>query len=588
MLEQKKTTVSIEGSPLPSFSQVILKQFINDHHYFDVHMDIESGELYAAHTLDKSKNWVGKKLDIQLGDNVFKGIITHVELHRTQGNHGYLLIQGYSLTFLLESELNCASWTKKTLSGIVKEICDRDGVPCLVNPEYKTEIEYECQYRESDFDFIRRLARQYHEWLYYDGHQLVFGKPSSLPPPVSLAYGREISDLNIGIQTLARPLQGSSYHSGNAQTYKASTPDAPKGLNMLGQSAFDASIKLFKSPAVQNSEIRVANKSQLDNYFQKKQQGDTASSHYIACDTDSNLVNLGSVVEIQTAIQIFQSVFEEKRLGEYIVTEITHFSGAGESYYNSFTAISSSVPTLPPPDVPLPVAQTQQAVVISNDDPEKQGRVQVKMSWQGDGMQTSWIRVLTPDAGVSDKVSTNRGFVFIPEKDDIVLVGFRYDDPNRPFVLGSLFNGKTGTGGDSGNKKKSLTTRSGCTITIDDDEGSITMKDKDGNSYAADGQGNITISASKSIKLCVGETSIELDSEGNITSNAAANISETAGADIIQAAQKVSTSAETSYNINGNEVTATGKSTATLSGGTQATVDSSGTTAIAGTIIKLN
>ena len=50
-------------------------------------------------------------------------------------------------------------------------------------------------------------------------------------------------------------------------------------------------------------------------------------------------------------------------------------------------------------------------------------------------MQTSWIRVLTPDAGVSDKVSTNRGFVFIPEKDDIVLVGFRYDDPNRPFVL---------------------------------------------------------------------------------------------------------------------------------------------------------
>ena len=69
------------------------------------------------------------------------------------------------------------------------------------------------------------------------------------------------------------------------------------------------------------------------------------------------------------------------------------------------------------------------------------------------------------------------------------------------------------TGGDSGNKKKSLTTRSGCTITIDDDEGSITMKDKDGNSYAADGQGNITISASKSIKLCVGETSIELDSE---------------------------------------------------------------------------
>ena len=151
--------------------------------------------------------------------------------------------------------------------------------------------------------------------------------------------------------------------------------------------------------------------------------------------------------------------------------------------------------------MPLPVAQTQQAVVISNDDPEKQGRVQVKMSWQGDGMQTSWIRVLTPDAGVSDKVSTNRGFVFIPEKDDIVLVGFRYDDPNRPFVLGSLFNGKTGTGGDSGNKKKSLTTRSGCTITIDDDAGSILISDPTGSKVMLNGDKTITIDSEEKITL---------------------------------------------------------------------------------------
>lgn len=91
-------------------------------------------------------------------------------------------------------------------------------------------------------------------------------------------------------------------------------------------------------------------------------------------------------------------------------------------------------------------------------------------------MQTSWIRVLTPDAGTSDKVATNRGFVFIPEKGDQVMVAFRYDDPNRPFVLGSLFHGKSGTGGGSSNKTKSLTTRSGCTITLDDEKGSVSGK----------------------------------------------------------------------------------------------------------------
>ena len=588
MLEQKRTIVSIEGYPLPSFFQVILKQSINDHHYFEVHMDIESGELYKSHSLDKSMNWIGKQVEILLGGNSFKGIVTNVGLNRSKGNHGYLLIQGYSLTFLLETEPSCASWTKSTLQNIVKEICDRAGVPCIINPEHTAEIEYECQYMENDFDFLLRLARQYYEWFYYNGKELVFGKPSQLPPAVSLAYGREIAELNIGIQTLARPFEGNSYDSINSKMNKAAAPNVPSGLNMLGQTAFEASIKLFKSKAFQHSEIRVANESQLENHFQKKQQSDTASSHYISCETDCNHITLGSIVEVQTAIQNFQFDFIEKTLGEYFITEITHIAGSGDSYNNQFTAIGSTVASLPAPNVPLPVAQIQQAVVVSNDDPEKKGRVQVKMNWQTGNMQTSWIRVMTPDAGMSDKVSTNRGFVFIPEKDDIVLVGFRYDDPNRPFVLGSLFNGKTGSGGDSGNKKKSLTTRSGCTVTIDDDEGSITMKDKEGNSYTADGKGNISISASKSIKLCVGETSIELDSDGNIKSTASAQISETATNEITQSAKSISSSAEQAYNISGSDVTAKGSKTATLSGGTQTNVDSSGTTAITGTILKLN
>ena len=403
-----------------------------------------------------------------------------------------------------------------------------------------------------------------------------------------MSYGRVRSDLNIGIQTLARPVEGNSYDTANGKFSKGAASNVPTGMNMLGQTAFDASVKLFKSKAFQHTEIRVANDSQAENHFQKKQQSDASPSHYISCETDCNRITLGSVVEIQTAIQNFQFDFIEKTLGEYFITEITHIAGTGESYNNNFTALYSQTTSLPAPEVPLPVAQTQQAVVVSNDDPKKQGRVQVKMNWQGDGMTTSWIRVMTPDAGISNKVSTNRGFVFIPEKDDIVLVGFRYDDPKRPFVMGSLFNGKTGTGGDSGNKKKSLTTRSGCTLTIDDDEGSITMTDQAGNSYAADGKGNIKISASKSIMLCVGKTSIELDSEGNIKSSAEAQITETAANEITQTAKTINSSAEEAYNIKGSDVTATGSKTATLSGTTQATVDSSGTTAIAGTIVKLN
>ena len=500
MLEEKKISISIDGNPQHSFLQVMLKQVINDHHYFEISFDIEVGEAYATHSLEKAKNWLGKKVVILMGENTFVGIATHVSLHRAAGNHGCLLLTGYSNTFLLESEPTCASWLDKTLANIVNEVCEKAGVTALVSPEYTEKIAYECQYRESNFDFIRRLARQYHEWLYYDGKQLVFGKPAAASG-IPLMYGRNLQSLDISIQAIARPLAGQSYHSEDGQKFESTSPDAPRGLGSLGHSAFQASLGLFKSPANQYAEPRISNKVELDNYFQKKQQSDTAASHYVSCESDCYSLTVGSVVDIQTAIQGEDFSFTEQMLDSYIITEITHIIGSGNSYYNTFTALSATIPNLPAPDVPLPVAQTQQAVVVSNDDPKKQGRVQVKMNWQSGDMKTSWIRVMTPDAGMSDNVSTNRGFVFIPEKDDIVLVGFRHDDPNRPFVMGSLFNGNTGAGGDSGNKKKSLTTRSGCTITIDDDAGSILITDPSGSKVLLGGDKTITIDSEEKITL---------------------------------------------------------------------------------------
>lgn len=587
MLEQKKVTLEIAGIPMPSFVKLMLKQSINEHHYFEITLDIQAVEIYGVEIPNVSKDWIGKKVIMDFGGTIFIGIATMVGLHRAGGTHGNIKVTGYSSTFLLESDQTCASWCNKSLSDIVKELTDKAGVQALVNPETKSKLEYECQYEETNFGFIQRLARQYQEWLYYDGQNLVFGKPQP-GSTTKLIYGEELSVLDVCSQALARPIKGSSYHSVNDQTYNGQSPDAAAGQNTLGQVAFDSSLALFTAPAVQRSEPRITNKGELDAYFQRKQQGDTAASCFVTGESDCYTLTVGSIIDVHTAIHSGIKIFVKNSIGTYIITEITHVAGMGDSYQNYFTALPSSIPTLPCPDVPLPVAHTQQAVVVSNEDPKKLGRVQVKMNWQTGPMQTSWIRVLTPDAGTSDKVATNRGFVFIPEKGDQVMVAFRYDDPNRPFVLGSLFHGKSGTGGGSSNKTKSLTTRSGCTITLDDEKGSVMMKDKEGNSYTADGEGNITISASKSITLCVGENRIMIDSEGNISSNAEKDITESAGANIAQSAENIDCTASSNYNISSTDFTASGSSSATVSGTTKATIDSSGTTAVAGTIVKLN
>ena len=510
MLEQKKVTLEIAGIPMPSFVQLMLKQSINEHHYFEITLDIQAIEAYGVEIPEASKDWVGKKVIMDFGGTVFVGVATMVGLHRSGGTHGNIKVTGYSSTFLLESDHTCASWCNKSLSDIVKELTDKAGVQALVNPETKSKLEYECQYEETNFRFIHRLARQYQEWLYYDGQNLVFGKPQA-GSTTKLTYGEELSVLDVCSQALARPIKGSSYHSVNDQTYNGQSPDTAAGQNTLGQAAFDSSLALFTAPAVQRAEPRITNKGELDAYFQRRQQSDSAASSFITGESDCRILTVGSIIDVHTAIHTGIGIHVKNSIGTYIITEITHVAGMGDSYQNYFTALPSSIPTLPCPDVPLPVAHTQQAVVVSNEDPKKLGRVQVKMNWQTGPMQTSWIRVLTPDAGTSDKVATNRGFVFIPEKGDQVMVAFRYDDPNRPFVLGSLFHGKSGTGGGSSNKTKSLTTRSGCTITLDDEKGSVTIADPTGSTIILNGDNTITIDAKDKITIHSKELEILAD-----------------------------------------------------------------------------
>ena len=45
----------------------------------------------------------------------------------------------------------------------MKKLCEQAKVQLELNPEFKETKDFICQYEESDFDFIRRLAHQYQE-----------------------------------------------------------------------------------------------------------------------------------------------------------------------------------------------------------------------------------------------------------------------------------------------------------------------------------------------------------------------------------------------------------------------------------------
>ena len=417
----------------------------------------------------------------------------------------------------METAHSCFSWNDRTIGDVVKKLCEQAKVQLELNPAFKETKDFICQYEESDFDFIRRLAHQYQEWMYFDGTKLIFGKPRKLADPIRLEYGTTLSSLDIGLQTLARSEQVFSYHSGADREMQRMTPDLAYGHDKLAGEAFRASLGMFSKPARQHALPRISNETELINYMGRKQAAETAETHYITAESQVPTLRVGSVISLYSSFLERVGNLSEESLGNFIIIEITPEVSQGSYYKNRFKAIPATIKALPSPKVRMPLAETQMATVLSNADPEGKGRVRVRMNWQTDGMQTGWVRVMTPDGGSSSDVKSNRGFVFIPEVGDQVLLGFRHGDPARPYVMGSLFNGVTGSGGFAANHKKSLTTRSGSTVTFDDTAHTILLQTTRANKIFIDeSNGTITISSAEEVNVNTKNVNINASENMNV------------------------------------------------------------------------
>ena len=523
-------TISIGKKTLSSFISLQIEQNIGKHHRFQMSVELESGGNRYVHNIsENSKKWLGESIVVKAANTpIFVGVVTNVQLHREGSDFGCIIVSGYSATYRMETAHSCFSWNDRTIGDVVKKLCEQAKVQLELNPAFKETKDFICQYEESDFDFIRRLAHQYQEWMYFDGTKLIFGKPRKLADPIRLEYGTTLSSLDIGLQTLARSEQVFSYHSGADREMQRMTPDLAYGHDKLAGEAFRASLGMFSKPARQHALPRISNETELVNYMGRKQAAETAETHYITAESQVPTLRVGSVVSLYSSFLERVGNLSEESLGDFIIIEITHEVSQGSYYKNRFKAIPATIKAMPSPKVRMPLAETQMATVLSNADPQGKGRVRVRMNWQTDGMQTGWVRVMTPDGGSSSDVKSNRGFVFIPEVGDQVLLGFRHGDPARPYVMGSLFNGVTGGGGGNSNAIKSITTRSGIQIKLDDNGKSLHIQDASGNVVDMDGKGSMVVNAPNNIQL--NATNIDITASNNINMSSGGNLITNVGA----------------------------------------------------------
>ena len=561
-------------------------------------VELETGSNRYVHNINSSKKWLGESIVVKAANTpIFVGVVTNVQLHREGSDFGCIIVSGYSATYRMETAHSCFSWNDRTIGDVVKKLCEQAKVQLELNPAFKETKDFICQYEESDFDFIRRLAHQYQEWMYFDGTKLIFGKPRKLADPIRLEYGTTLSSLDIGLQTLARSEQVFSYHSGADHEMQRMTPDLAYGHDKLAGEAFRASLGMFSKPARQHALPRISNETELVNYMGRKQAAETAETHYITAESQVPTLRVGSVISLYSSFLERVGNLSEESLGNFIIIEITHEVSQGSYYKNRFKAIPATIKAMPSPKVRMPLAETQMATVLSNADPQGKGRVRVRMNWQTDGMQTGWVRVMTPDGGSSSDVKSNRGFVFIPEVGDQVLLGFRHGDPARPYVMGSLFNGTTGGGGGQGNNCKSLTSRTGSTLKLDDSTGNVLLADKTGqNLISFDGNNTVTVSAVTNIHLDNGKASIKIEGD-TITIKANTICIDGATSTTCQSGENESViiTSGTGVDIQGANINAIAKTNVEVSGGSKSTLSSPSTSingdgdvTITGGLVKIN
>ncbi|MCD0476597.1 phage baseplate assembly protein V [Flavobacterium sp. EDS] len=558
---QEKIIFGVDRKEVSHFTSIEVVQSINNHHKFTIKVPHSVIEQPRAFTMENAQNWLGKTVHIALErKNNFLGIVTNIQYAQELGHVGsQIIISGYSKTILLESGAKLNSWEDTNLQDIIEEVIKTATGEQLQNdikPEFSSNLGYQTQYLETDFQFIQRLAKQYNEWLYYDGEKIFFGKPNASMEFTKLVYNKDLYNLNISVQAIPNQFEAFTYNEDIDKLYQAKTRDQIEGFPKLGTDAITASQKLYATSSLEYGRIATGDDMYLQTILQNRQQSAAAESNFITATSRNRSLRIGMSISIDamqvkdklTAFTSGQDInkinYETNQVGIYIITEITHKASDIGEYENTFKALPAKIRKLPEPNITFPIAQMQQAEVVANDDPKGQGRIRVKMLWQATKQQrTPWLRVMTPDAGTSGEVSTNRGMVFIPEVGDQVMLGFRYNDPNRPFVIGSLFNGKIGAGGQADNNIKSIYTRTGSTITFDEGASSILVKDPSGNTWFMDGNGNINVTAPKNITMQAGEDfivnagkNVKIDAGENMDCDAGKNISQTAANDLTQTA----------------------------------------------------
>lgn len=531
MAIQSTTKISIGSTVISSYKKLSITQGLAQHNTFELICRVDVLENISGEMTSETRNFLGETFLVEitsLGEYSgykefqFKGVVTEVNNSKGFQSHqegDICIVKGYSASVLSDDGPHYCSFTDKGLLDILNDTFqsyDRAKLEMAFTPDYTKTLHYSVRSAESSFEYAKRLASQYGQWFYYDGKALIFGEPES-QEPIEVKYGYDLLQFSLKLAPKSNTYTyfTNDYLTSSFYEVQTSAVDSEsQGLNSFssnkGSEMFSNNTQVYASSYTDN-----VLQQRLDFLVTKQKKATDAQQVMVIGMSDNPGVVLGSVIQV-----IGQ---DGEGYGSFKVIKVDHYTSEKGKYENHFEAITDEGAVAPNTNIEaFPKSATQVAIVKENSDPEGLGRIRVQFYWQEPlGEMTPWIRVLTPHSGAG------KGFHFIPEIEEEVLIGFEQNSAERPFVMGSLYNGNANPKewNTEQNDLKVIKTRSGHTMELNDAEGSETIKihDKEGSIITFDTQAkslfiqateNIEIAA-KNIKM-VADENIEIQAQGNI------------------------------------------------------------------------
>lgn len=433
-------SLKIDGSPASAdLSRLLTELVLDDSVTLPDMLDLTFTD-FNAQFLESSPFKIGAQVELELKapgqpPSKFQGECVGIGA-RYRGGKFEATIRAFDVSHRLNRGRMTKTYESMAASDIFKRIIQENGLQAGTVEATQVKPQHRSVVNETPFAFIRQLAAEHGLEAVAADNKMHFRKPGNPGEPVTLTPGGALLTLDAEISAAdqVKEVQVTGWDPKQKKEVVANAKvDTTAATTKLTPSSIATKMGTTKKLVIADLPI--------DNQAHANAVAKATASHVGGAFIDVRGTASGNTA-LRAGTKIKLDGVGKDLKGTYVLSSTRHIWSQHTGYITEFTvsgqqdrSLGGLVNGMAGSD-DWSISGVVSAIVTDNKDPEDGGRVRIAMPWLDADHVSGWARVAFPGGG------KDRGIAFLPEVNDEVLVAFEHGDPDKPMVLGGLFNGK--------------------------------------------------------------------------------------------------------------------------------------------------